>query len=358
MLKEIYGIISRYLLNGFYAYALFGIYALTISPFITEFIDYGVKSLFVAIFGFTMLIAEFFALNFKLKMIRIRTEEKRIEYKRITGTAYVLPPNRLLFFGLFIRIALRLAVIMVCMTALGYASTEKEMSPQSLIVLFTGFLLDVGALIYIYLKMGPYMDPIDDKDLITEEAKKNEEWNKIHLPIAASGKYYLKEVFSDIILQIYAVMLFTSVWTFINQTGIKILYESHTYEKSALWAAFDLFPMLFIMTLFVLMPMRIAYWIEDSMMSFTKRQRVGTGFIFFIVAIFTCAPSIVEFCTLYFIKSPSIAEYIHSEAFSWSLTALLIVIVISIQIFLSGEKQLSLVIADRQVLEHGKRMHK
>ena len=77
VLEQNYETISHYILNGAYAYALYGFYAVTISPLVINVLEKHEPTLFIAILGFVVLIAEFFALNFKLKMVRIRAHEKQ-----------------------------------------------------------------------------------------------------------------------------------------------------------------------------------------------------------------------------------------------------------------------------------------
>ena len=136
-----YHIIKNHLLNGVFGYAIFGVYAIAIAPFITQFFDYGEKNIFIGLFGFAMLFAEFFALNFKLKMVRLRSEEKRIAYKKETGIDILPSATPIVFFGLFMRLVFHVAIIMVSMTALGYVATEREMSPEGVIAIMTGFFL-------------------------------------------------------------------------------------------------------------------------------------------------------------------------------------------------------------------------
>lgn len=292
-------------MNGVFAYALFGIYALTVAPVVTRFIDFGEKNIFVSIFGFTMLIAEFFALNFKLKMVRLRSEEKRIAYKKETGIDIIPSAGQAVFFGFFMRMVFHVSVIMVCMTALGYECTEEKMSTQGMIVLLIWIFADIGGCLYIYVNSGFYTDPPQNRQDMKDDLKEEDDWDKANLQLASSTSYFRMEIVSDIILQVYALMLFTSFWKYINQTGIEMLHDSLKANESAVEAGFRLFPMLFAMVILGLLPMRIAYWIEDSMEAFTTKEKLGMGITFFIAAVFTCSPAIFKFITLFILRFPA-----------------------------------------------------
>jgi hypothetical protein len=334
-LGKAYYIIRDYLLNGAYAYALFGVYAVTISPIVTHFFDYGEKNLFIAIFGFAMLIAEFIALNFKLKMVRLRTEEKRVNYKKVTGIDIIPSVTPLVFLGFFMRLVFQVSIVMVIMNALGYDCDEHKMSPQGVIVILISFLLGMAGSIYIYFKSGFYTDAPQNKKELQEDIKENEDWYKENIEQASSAKYFRNELAADIILQIYALMLFTSFWYYINQYGIRVLQDLVEQNATATFVGWSLFPLLFVTVMVGLMPMRIAYWIEDSLNAFTNKEKFVMWIVFFVVAVYSCSPVFVKFISLFVFhlrnsdSPPEFTKYIVS--FSFFLILLLV------QLFLVGK---------------------
>lgn len=338
-LKETYYIIKHYLLNGAYAYSLFGLYAITVAPFVSRFIDYGETSIIVGIFGFIMLIAEFFALNFKLKMVRMRVKIKSIAYQRETGIHIMPRISPFMHFQFFMRLLFRVTIVMVSMTALGYPCTEKKMSEAGIIVLMTAFLLDFCGMAYIFIKSGMFNDRPNNKKELIQEIKDDEKWSNENLPLMTSKKYFNREIFSDIILQIYALMLYTSIWKHLNEFGIGKINESLGAEDTAFSAGFGLFLMLLIMATIGLIPIRIAYWIEDAADSFTKREKFGTWFMFFIVAIFTCAPTIINYIRIFIIHDRSEAAYLPSEGAGLLISLVLFVVILLAQIALFGKKE-------------------
>jgi hypothetical protein len=328
-LGKTYYIIKNYLLNGVYAYALFGVYAVTISPVITHFLDYRETNWFVAVFGFVMLIAEFIALNFKLKMVRIRTEEKRVNYKKETGIDVIPSVTPFVFLGFFMRLVFQVAIAMVIMTALGYDCNEHKMSPQGVIAILTVFLLEMGGAIYIYFNSDFYTDTPQNKKELSEDIKESEDWYKENIERASSVKYFRMEMASDIILQVYALMLFTSFWQYINEYGIRFLQDLIERNATAAYAGWSLFPLLIVTVMVALMPMRIAYWVEDSLNAFTKKERFVMWIVFFIVAVYSCSPVLIKFFSIVFFhfqdsndSPPGFIKYMVS--FSFFLILLLV----------------------------------
>lgn len=285
-----------------------------------------------------MLFAEFFALNFKLKIIRIRAEERRIDHRNLTGEDIIPRPGKFVAFGLFVRMIARLGIIMISMTALGYPATEEEMSPQGVIVLLFGFFIDMCGLIYIYLKSGFYRDVIEDVTEFKKEEIEIQKWNKINLPLASSIRYYWYEVISDIILHVYAIMLYTALWKYLNEYSIDRLYTIVREGGSAFAAFVDLFPMLLALSLFILMPLRIAYWLEDSMMAFSSKEKRGIIAVFIIVSVFSFAPTIVEFLSVYKIKPQSGSHFFYSMNFNVILTCVYVISIFIVKILTSEGK--------------------
>ena len=339
MILQIYNFVKNYLLNGMYAYALLGIYSLTVSPFVTRFIDYGEENKFVAIFGFVMLIVEFFALNFKLKMVRMRSEQKRIAYKKETGKDIIPSVGPGVFFGFCMRLVFHVAIVMVGMTALGYTCTEKLMSVPGEVVLIIWVFADICGFIYIYMNTGFYTDPPQNRRDLADDLKDEEDWDKANAILATSPKYFRLEMIADIVLQIYTLMLFTAFWKYINDTGIDMLHTSIKVNESAIEAAFGMFPMLFAMIVLGLMPMRIAYWVEDSMEAFTTREKLGMWIMFFIVAIFSCAPAIIKFIKLFILYLPDNPNEYSVGYIGYLLSIALFIILLIMQILLFGKKK-------------------
>ena len=220
-------------MNGIFAYAIFGIYALTISPIITNFIDFLKPNKFVGILGFVMLFAEFFALNFKLKMIRFRTEEKRIAYRTETGKNILPSSPSSVLYGFFLRLFFHVIIVMVSMTALGFPCDEHQMSFPGEFAILSVIVLDFIGIYFLYTSGDFYTDPYITRKDFREEVKADDDWYAANKTKMTSLKYFRLEIASDIVLQLYALMLFTSVWRRINQLGYDILHDAMRNDVGA-----------------------------------------------------------------------------------------------------------------------------
>lgn len=312
-MRDLYDVFQKYFFHGIFAYALFGLYSLTICPYITQFIDYNEKSIFIAVLGFFIYVTEFFAITFKLKMIRIRSEMKRKNYKDATGQDIIPTPSKLLFFGLMFRIVLRSVIIMVAMTSLGFPCTEKEMSTPGLLVLLSGIFLEIMGFGYIYQTSGLYSDFATNEETWLIQEKEREDWNTKHFPLSLTTSYIKKELLSDVILHIYALILFTSIWYFVNEKSIGLIQDAILQGMTINSALLGLLPMLISMSIIWQMPLRVAYWIEDSMMAFRKQEVAALWIFFVLVSICNFVPTIVEINKLFFPDSKTTWKIFRAE---------------------------------------------
>ncbi|MDQ3047540.1 MAG: hypothetical protein M3R27_08345 [Bacteroidota bacterium] len=351
-MKDVRTFIENYLLQGAYSFALFGVYALTISPIIDHFFEFGKPNAFLAIFGFGMLIAEFFALKFKLNIIRVRTQLKRIEYKKQTGIDIIPSITPGVLFGFFARLVFHVGIIMICMTALGYECSERKMSTEGVIAIMTGFILEMAALIYLYMNFDLYTDPPLTKKALREELKEDDEWNAVNLEKELAAYSYKKELAATIVLQVFSCMLFTSFWHFINKRGMEILGEFYNLEVGAFWSLVMLFPVMVSTIVIGLMPMQISHWIENSLQAFSHQAKRKGWIIFITVGIFVCAPTIIKYFELYVFRTGDRSLNFLPEYMQYLLTLILFIVILVIEIRMLEKEKPEEILKEDEVISN------
>lgn len=330
-LKHTIPLIQNYFLNSAYSFSLFGVYALTIAPFINNFIELGEPNAFIGIFGFSMLIAEFFALKFKLKIIRVRTQLKRIEYKKKTGIDVIPSVTAGVLFGFFSRLIFHVIIIMISMSSFGFDCSERLMSPQGVIAVMGGFLLEITAIIYFFMKLDIYTDiPLTKKQFLAE-IKEDNEWAAVNLERELSEYSARKEMLANIILQIFSCMLFSSCWQLINQNGIQSLISLYNHHIGSISAFMLLFPIMFATIVIALRPMHIAHWIETSLQAFSSKEKKKNWVIFLTVGIFACAPTIIKYFELFIFNNGDVSTTF-PEYIEYLITFALFIIILAIEI--------------------------
>ena len=147
-----------------------------------------------------------------------------------------------------------------------------------------------------------FSDPPLTKDEYKERIKEDEEWDKENLPLEHTKDFSRKELLSDIILQIYIVLVYTVFWSFVNNIGINMLYSSLEEKFTAYQAGIQVFNMMLFMTMLGILPIRIVYWIEYSLVSITKTDKKIMWSMFAIAVFFTCLPTIITFFKLFLFR--------------------------------------------------------
>jgi hypothetical protein len=341
-MKQFYPFIKDYFLNGAWAYSVFALYAVTIAPLMADFADFGNPHIAVGIFGFIMLILEFPALRYKLKMIRIRTNIKRQEYKKATGTDVVPSVSPGVLFSFFARIVFHMGIVMVSLTSLGIPATESYMSTPGLIIVIAVFVADVAGLIYLYFNFDIYTDDPQTKKELREDLNEEETWMSKYAVNLNPENARQKELLADLVLQIYCCMLFTAFWKMINQRAIETLFDCLKDKEGAGMAAFELIPILVVTIAVALRPMQPAYWIENSLQAFTINEKRRTWMIFGILGVFVFIPTISKYYQI-FISNDLSSNSAFPEYVRYIFPFILFLLILGIDLFAYSRLQKQLV---------------
>ena len=282
--------------NGFYFNFLFILYYLLLAPLVNKYIMFGEKNLFVALLGIVVYVTEFFAFNFKMRMIRLRTYAEKLRIKKETGKEINFPaPGCVLNYAVVIRFLFRIGFIMVAMMAFSFDPSQENSNPFFIVILVTVILFEVGVLVYTYSESGMLED-------ISEDEADKKDWIAKYLPKFRTPEYLQKEFFSDIVLHFYAFMLITAFWNPINESGQQIINQTAPLGDGALYTGIILFFMYLILAFISLPAIRLAYWVEESTMALTTKDKWKLRGSFLLTAAVVASPVIQEYCKVYFWK--------------------------------------------------------
>ena len=282
--------------NGFYFNFLFILYYLFLAPLVNKYIMFGERNLFVALLGLVVYVTEFFAFNFKMKMIRLRAYSEKLRIKQETGAKVDLPaPGCILNYAVVIRFLFRIGFVMVAMTAFSYDPSQENSNPLFTVALVTVVLLEVGVLGYTFSQSGLL-------ETISLDAPEKKEWVKKYLPKFGSSEYKQKEFFSDIVLHLYAFMLITAFWNPINESGQGIIDQTAPLENSALFTGIILFFTYLVMAFLSLPAIRLVYWAEESTMALTSKDKWRLRGSFLLTAAVVASPVIQEYFRVFLWK--------------------------------------------------------
>ena len=282
--------------NGFYFNLLFILYYLLLAPLVNKYIMFGEKNIFVALLGIVVYVTEFFAFNFKMRMIRLRAYAEKLRIKKETGKEIELPAaGCILNYAVVIRFLFRIGFIMVAMMAFSFDPSQENSNPVFIMPLVTVILLEVGVLGYTFSQSGML-------DGISSDEKDKKEWLEKYFPKFGTGEYKQKEFLSDIVLHLYAFMLITAFWNPINESGQGIINQTAPLENSAFFTGIILFFMYLVIAFISLPAIRLAYWVEESSMALTSRDKWKLRGSFLLTAAVVASPVIQEYFKVFFWK--------------------------------------------------------
>lgn len=238
-------------------------------------------------------------------MIRLRAEERRIKIQQVTGEAMLIPrAGGMIWTGIFFRMMFRVGIMAISLTALGYPvdGISNSMSGVGMAISTLSFFCEGALLIYTCYTTNLFNIGPETKAAFVNELRSDKAWAEGELKNMDNEKNFRKEFLSDIILNIYAFMLYTAWWDYVNNYAITMGQGYFRSGATETLAIISVLPMLFIMTLLALIPLRLAYWVEDSASSFTEGEKWRTRATFFIAAAITISPAIAGIHNLYVVK--------------------------------------------------------
>lgn len=330
-MKNLLLFIRTNLFNGLNGFMIFGLYGLFISPALSDTIEFEQKNLFVAYFGFFMLLIEPIALFIKLKNARIRSALKRKAFKKRTGINHVPITSKVMLFGFFARIILRTVAVGICTNALGIHDIGTQAHPLAVAILLGFIFLDICFMGLIYMKSDFFQEYAHTSKGKFIDEKAYKAWNEKHIPGYHTVKSYWFEVISDMVLQVYAVMLITAFIDYTNAYGLEEMRKKVLVGIAPWDAASDMLMLFFFLLVGAIMPIRIAYWIEDSLTAFTKKERTGQLLLFAVVTIFLFVPGILEYKLHYGNLSEAAHSFVSSIWMNLVLTVGFLTVVTSIR---------------------------
>ena len=141
------------------------------------------------------------------------------------------------------------------------------------------------------------------------------------------------EVVSDLVLQVYAVMLITAFIDYTNEYGLREitnLVHSGFTPSDAVSRILLMFTFLLVGAI---MPIRIADWIEDSLLAFTIREKIGQLVLVAIVTAFLFVPGYVEFKLHFGNLSESVHAFVSSIWMNLILSIAFLMVVMSVRAY-------------------------
>ncbi|HEY4800734.1 MAG TPA: hypothetical protein VII99_16760 [Bacteroidia bacterium] len=280
---------------------LFAAYYFLLAPVINNYVMFGQKNILIAVCGIVIYISEFFAFNFKTKAIRLRALSEKIRIEKETGKPMDIPsPGCVVGYGVITRMLFRIGFIMVAANSLGWDASANDNPVYMNVLLVIAVLLEVFIIGYTMATSNIFGSSATSGWKKEPEKQEENNWYTKNLPRLNMTEFRQKEFLSDVVLHLYAFMLFTAFWNPINAATMDFVQKAFSAGDGALLTLILLVFIQGVMALIALPPIRLAYWIEESVQALTRKDRWRLRGSFLLVSLMVTWPAFQEYFRLFF----------------------------------------------------------
>jgi hypothetical protein len=223
-----------------------------------------VGEIFLGLCFLSLYFLETWAFNLKIRLSRARVlmeltdgdPKSPLTHKSIGG---------LVWYGFLIRLIFRFLIMLIALNFLHLMRYEgKELSGWTLALLIIAMLFE------LYSLMIPMIDSgVDSYKERTEERRKRAQvaevkWREENFLYLRNKELIWKEPAADILLTLYAIIPIKFFWGMVNNTFSSYIIGNARDGWGPIETAFGVAIPVFILSLFFLIPVRLAYWVGES----------------------------------------------------------------------------------------------
>lgn len=237
---------------------------------------------------------DFWAFIFKLKFTRARYLYELSKGNPKAEVGQMLEPGCMMFYAFMMRMIFRFTLALFVI--LGGKDTDKELNGFQITLLSIVVLFELFNLMFSMYETHIFSTKIGDE---TEKANKESwlkeiEWRKKMFERLNDPSLFKKEMLANAILFVMAFFMTKIFWDGMNNTFIESIIHTKKFEDSYLVEIIGVLISCTILCFFFLMPVRLAFWIEDRMKAVTRKEKRNYRLSLFFAGISICSPTIIQ----------------------------------------------------------------
>lgn len=288
---------KQFSIKGYQFNIIFFLYLLFIAPLLKDAIISGETNYIFGFIGLLIYLLEPIFLKVKTIFVLKRflvSNQKMVDlsipnYKKPTLGYFI-------WFMTIMRFLFRLGILVISIHLIGVADVLKEND-----IGWVGGLLLCLFVIFELIILMDYTSLIDyvitDKESLENQKEMiTAKWTKLQ-----KNKYWFmrNEWIADSILFVYSAILYTGFWDILQSELINDVNLFYKEGYSVVYTLFAIISGYSILCFIALVPVRLAYWIEETLCVFNKKQMWRLRVSFLIVAISFAYPVLVRIFELY-----------------------------------------------------------
>jgi hypothetical protein len=299
LLKRLFN--NEIVIKGYHLNLMLAIYFFFFAAFLKDSIISGEINYYFGTLGFLIYFLEVKFIKIKTLFVLKRAEKYYLTViKKHNPDAKQKRIGGFLWYMNFVRFLFRIGIIVIS----GHLFGLDEYGKDNGMGWIGGLVLGVF-IIYELITLMIFMDLsgamiIKEEDAIKNKKKVNDKWNKMH-----QNKFWLlrSEGVSDFVLFIYSGMLFTAFWDIMSTEMISEVEGFYSNGHSIYFALAAVISLYSLLCFLAVVPIRLAYWIEESLMAYSTKQKLALYASFFLVCLSLCYPPLFRIVELYILES-------------------------------------------------------
>lgn len=257
----------------------------------------SVPFLILAIFCLFLYVGEYWAFLYKLKVARLRELVKITKGNPNTREAMGTEPGCMMFYAFLMRFVFRIVIGMIPVIGFGGGEINDDLNTVQIVFMVLIVLFEVFTMLYsmyethIFKTSGEYADTDREIESYWESEKK---WRSENYPILNKVDTHKKELYASIILLLMAFVTTHFLWGSMNQEFVDFIIRTEKNKESVSFAVITVILSCVMLCFFFLMPIRLAFWVEEKMKADEKPEirRYRLSLLFAGVSI--CSPSLIQ----------------------------------------------------------------
>lgn len=241
-------------------------------------------------------VGEYWAFIYKLKIARVRELVKITNGNPNTRVAMGTEPGCMLVYAFLMRFVFRIVIGMICLLIFG-GSLSEELNTVQMIFMVLIVLFELFNMMYsmyethIFKLTGEDRETEKELESYWESEKK---WRTKNYPLLEKPETSKKEFLASFILLVMALFMTHTFWDMSNNEFRGFIIRTAANHESVTFATLAVVISCFVLCLFFLMPIRLAFWIEERMKADEKPELKRYRWSLFFAGISICSPSLIQ----------------------------------------------------------------
>lgn len=250
----------------------------------------------VAVFFILLYASEFWAFLYKIRIARVKQLYDLSKGNPSKRIGEIEEPGCMLFYAFLMRFVFRFAMIMLAITFFNGGDSDKEIPNWGIVFMIIVVLFELFNMMYSLYETHIFRLKTDDDGEMDEEEYwvKEKDWRTKMFKKLNAEKESSKLFFADLIILLSSSVITMLFWQGSNQSFIEFIKRSATQNESTLFVVLTVLISSAILCLFFLMPVKLAFWLEQKMHIDTVEEKRKYRLSILFAGISITAPSWIQ----------------------------------------------------------------